>query len=220
MAKREKKVKEPKEKKEKKPAKKLWGLPVWAWVVIAIVVIGGIGSMGDSDSSTNVSDVEVAQAEETTQAEDTKEEEKVAEVDTQTEAAEPEEEAVEEVAHRDGMVGVSESNAKDLGLKFSSVRNDKTGKWKIATMSETPLEIQNYAASIWENFGGDDQPVLWVVNFGTKTTTQFNYMMGMIDVTIHEYVEDEEHDASELGGGMVLNEYYVYLDNGDIEKVQ
>lgn len=29
-----------KQPKEKKPMKKLWGLPVWAWVLIVIFVLG------------------------------------------------------------------------------------------------------------------------------------------------------------------------------------
>lgn len=44
-------------------------------------------------------------------------------------------------------------------------------------------------------------------------------MFGQLSVTIHEYVDDEEHDASVLGSGMVLGEYFVYLDNGDIENL-
>ena len=41
-----------------------------------------------------------------------------------------------------------------------------------------------------------------------------------ISVTIHEYVKKEEHDANKLFGGMVLGEYIIYMDNGDIEKIQ
>lgn len=36
----------------------------------------------------------------------------------------------------------------------------------------------------------------------------------------HEYVDKEEHDAKIMSSGMVLSEYYIYLDNGDIEKIQ
>lgn len=42
----------------------------------------------------------------------------------------------------------------------------------------------------------------------------------MLDVTIYEYVDKEEHDAKKLFSGMLLTEYFVYIDNGDIEEVQ
>ena len=41
----------------------------------------------------------------------------------------------------------------------------------------------------------------------------------IISVTIHEYVDKEEHDANKLFSGMVLGDYWIYLDNGDIEKI-
>ena len=41
----------------------------------------------------------------------------------------------------------------------------------------------------------------------------------ILSVTIHEYVNKEELDAKKLFSGMVLGEYWIYLDNGDIEKI-
>lgn len=60
MAKKEKKVKTP---KEKKPAKKLWGLPVWAWVVIVLVFCWGVGSAGKSDTTTTDTKVQTEETE-------------------------------------------------------------------------------------------------------------------------------------------------------------
>lgn len=42
----------------------------------------------------------------------------------------------------------------------------------------------------------------------------------ILSVTVHEYVDKEEHDANKLFGGMVLADYFVYLDNGDIEEIK
>lgn len=40
-----------------------------------------------------------------------------------------------------------------------------------------------------------------------------------LSVKVHEYVEKEELDANKLGSGMVLGEYNIYKDNGDIVKI-
>lgn len=44
-------------------------------------------------------------------------------------------------------------------------------------------------------------------------------MATLIYVTVLEYVDKEEHDAKELGGGMLLADYMIYPD-GDIEEIE
>lgn len=83
-----------KKEKAKNPSKKLWGLPVWGWIIIAIILIGGIGSSVNSDSSSEVSEVAELQSEETTKA---SEDEETVQSDIQIETAEAEEAVVEEV---------------------------------------------------------------------------------------------------------------------------
>lgn len=58
---------ESKQPKEKKPMKKLWGLPIWAWVVIVILVLGGISSMTGSNSDSETDSSQTVQKEETTE---------------------------------------------------------------------------------------------------------------------------------------------------------
>jgi hypothetical protein len=58
------------------------------------------------------------------------------------------------------------------------------------------------------------------VNFYNNTTTKIQYLSGNLFVTVHEYVKGEEHDANLMFSGTVLQDFIVYLDNGDIEQIQ
>ncbi|WP_164907532.1 hypothetical protein [Clostridium septicum] len=54
-----------------------------------------------------------------------------------------------------------------------------------------------------------------------KTTTKVSKLdSNTLSVTVHEYKNKEEHDANKLFGGVVLADYFVYLDNGDIEQIK
>ena len=41
-----------------------------------------------------------------------------------------------------------------------------------------------------------------------------------LDVSVYEYVDKEEHDAKLLFSGMLLKEYHVNKDTGEIEEIQ
>ena len=45
-------------------------------------------------------------------------------------------------------------------------------------------------------------------------------MDNLLDVTIYEYVDKEEHDAKVLFSGMVLDEYFIDIDSGEILNAQ
>lgn len=126
-----------------------------------------------------------------------------------------------EVSHRDGMVGISDKKFTDdnFVLFDSSVRNDNTGKWRLARISEL-ISIQEYALDYYNEYFKSQDEIHAVVNFANNTTSQISIVAGMIDVTVHEYVKGEEHDANLLFSGTVLEEYFVYTDNGDIEKIR
>ena len=127
-----------------------------------------------------------------------------------------------EIPHRDGMYGISDKNIRDLDSTFnvSDVRNDVTGKWRISSVAET-FNIEEYALSYYNRYFTNDDQIHGIVNFNLRTTTCISVMGDtMLDVSVHEYLEDEEHDAALLFGGMLLKEYFIYLDNGDIEEVQ
>ncbi len=125
--------------------------------------------------------------------------------------------------HRKGkdIVGVSNKDIYDIDGKFyaNKVRNDVTGNWRISTIAAN-ADMVKYAKSYYKwKFYNDDE-IHGIVNFNDKTTAKIAVMWKILDVTVQEYVSGEEHDANLLFSVTLLNEYHVYLDNGDIKKIQ
>ena len=138
--------------------------------------------------------------------------------DTQEKSEESE---TQEVPHRDGMYGISDKNCHDIDATFSrnKVRNDVTGKWRVSTIS-ADVQMVEYAKDYYQwKFTSDDE-IHCIVNFYNNTTTKIQYLSGNLFVTVHEYVKGEEHDANLMFSGTVLQDFIVYLDNGDIEQIQ
>lgn len=127
----------------------------------------------------------------------------------------------EEIAHRNNMYGISDGDIKSIEspLSVRDARNDVTGKWRVAAIAEN-IDITKYALSYYRNYFKDDEEVHAIVNYNFMTTTKITVVGETLDVTIYEYVKKEEHDARLLFSGMILKEYCVYLDNGDIEEIQ
>lgn len=127
------------------------------------------------------------------------------------------------VPHRtdNTIIGISDKSlsSDNIDVMFSDeVRNDVTGNWKLSRIAAS-IDFNKYALDYYKNYFKDNNEVHVIVNFTYKTTTIVTYMSGILDVTVHEYVDKEEHDAKLIGDGMVLGEYFIYVDNGDIEKV-
>ena len=123
------------------------------------------------------------------------------------------------IQERDGAIGKSDKDFTEVTkLKPSTVRNDVTEKWRKITLSNG-IDIAEYALSYNKLYMNDDTTIHWIINFGDNTTTSINDQGTYLDVSIREYVSKEEHDAKALGGGLLLKEYQIYKDNGDIIKV-
>lgn len=122
---------------------------------------------------------------------------------------------------RENAVGQSNSDISDLIEKTTvlDVHNDVTGNWRYITIAEN-TDFLEYALSYYNTYFEDDNEIHAIVNFTNKTTTKISVLGNMLDVTIYEYVDGEEHDANLMYSGMVYSEYFVYLDNGDIEQIQ
>ena len=169
-----------------------------------------------SESETKKAEVESVTEEQTTEEPITNE--------TPTEDPVSNTETTEELTHRSGdeFVGISDKKFSDNEINIDlqdSVRNDVTGNWKLARTSDV-FNIEEYALDYYNTYFNDDNEIHAVVNFTNNTTTNISYMFGILDVAIHEYVDKEEHDANILFSGDVIEEYYVYIDNGDIEKIR
>lgn len=132
------------------------------------------------------------------------------------------ESSVESVPHRTGkeFIGVSDKSFEkdNIYVLFTDfVRNDTTGKWKLARLSRE-INISEYILDYYRTYFKNDNEVHFIINIAAWTTTRINVLGGTAFVTVLEHVVNEENDAKELGGGAVLHQYTVYLDNGDIES--
>ena len=120
---------------------------------------------------------------------------------------------------RENVIGTSDKNFKDITTaKPMKVNKDVAGNFRVTTVATTE-NILEYAKSYYENNFTNDGEIHMIVNFTLNTTTTISRVFDMISVTIKERIDKEEHDAKVLGSGQVLGEYFIYLDNGDIEKV-
>ena len=60
-----------------------------------------------------------------------------------------------------------------------------------------------------------------VVNFTDQTTTKISDapISGYVSVTVHKYVDGEEHDAKLLFGGEVTGDYWIDVETGEVEDL-
>lgn len=114
----------------------------------------------------------------------------------------------------------AESTLDEMSIIFSdSVRNDTTGRWRLAKVTGSK-SAEEYAADYYKEYFEEENEVHAVVNFTLNTTACITYVGGEINVRIYEYEDGEEHDAKALFGGEKLAEYNVDPDTGVAEKVE
>lgn len=124
----------------------------------------------------------------------------------------------DDLKDKDKIVGVSNKDFLSVSKsKPTEVNNDSTGNWRKVTLSEN-IKIEEYASSYADEYIEDGE-IHFIVNFANKTTTRISNDFGLLSVTIHEYVDKEEHDANKMPSGMVLKDYVIYPD-GDIEEIK
>lgn len=112
----------------------------------------------------------------------------------------------------------NESTAiEDISFVVTNVPNDMTGNLRIALISEN-IEIQDCALDYYKEYFKSDDEIHAIVNFNYKTTTKIFVMENLLDVSVYEYVDKEEHDAKLLFSGMLLKEYHINKETGEIDK--
>lgn len=79
--------------------------------------------------------------------------------------------------------------------------------------------IVDHAVEYYNAYFSADDEIHIAVNLGLKTTSVMNVSGGVMYVSVHEYIDKEEHDAKVLGGGDLLKSYTVNLETGEIEDV-
>lgn len=119
-------------------------------------------------------------------------------------------------------IGKSDKDISNLDDNFKpqDMREDVTGNFRKVEIADISFIPQEYALSYYKNCFKDDKEVHYIVNFSTMTTTCITCVVDMLNVTVTEYIDKEQFSAKSIGGGTVLEEYMVYLDNGDIEKIK
>ncbi len=124
------------------------------------------------------------------------------------------------VEHRTGenIVGISDKILSGINFSVNKVRNDVTGNWRISIIAEN-IDIEYYALDYVERYLHNKSQVHAIVNFTRNTTTSIKKYGNIIYADIYDYVKGEEHDANLLFTGTLLQQYFVYIDNGDIEKI-
>lgn len=119
-------------------------------------------------------------------------------------------------------VAAGSENENPLGFNVpfrKSYPNDVTGNWRLAMISEN-INIEEYALNYYTNYFEADTEVHIIVNFTLNTTTRITVIGNLLDVTTTEYVDTEENDAKIACSGMLLSEYHINIDTGEIEKIQ
>lgn len=127
----------------------------------------------------------------------------------------------EEVPHRSGeeIIGISDKDISEIDINFADkVKNDTTGNWRYSTISED-IDIEVYAFSYYKKYFKNDNEIHGIINFSRKTTARLNVSGNMIFLSLYDYVDGEEHDAEVMFSGTPLVNYIIYIDNGDIEKI-
>lgn len=172
-----------------------------------ILIVCLICTLGLSACSSS-SDTEAAQD---TQSVET-------ETETQTESETPE--VTQEQESEPEISEEPEEDPLGFNVMFSATyRNDTTGNWRLARIAED-IDIENYAVDYYNNYFTSDDEIHIIINFTRNTTTRINKLGNLLDVTIMEYVDGEEHDAKIACSGDLLAEYQVDIDSGEIEKIQ
>ncbi len=112
----------------------------------------------------------------------------------------------------------SSSKFDNIGFYPMKIKNDSTGNWRVSTIAES-IDIQDYALDYYKKYFENDNQIHAIVNFNYNITAKISVVGNLLDVTIHEYVAKEEHDARLLFSGTVLKEYHVNMETGKVEEI-
>jgi uncharacterized lipoprotein NlpE involved in copper resistance len=99
-----------------------------------------------------------------------------------------------------------EALKKNISLTWltSSVKNDTTGKWRVAECL-TDQQPSEWAKQYYDGYFESDDEVHAVVNFTLNTTNAVRVEGDQIVIDVHDYVQGEEHDANLLFTGELLD---------------
>lgn len=94
---------------------------------------------------------------------------------------------------------------------YPSVKNDVTGKWKLAIIS-TDYPVSAYLKSYYNKYFKADDEIHAIINKKDSTTACVAVRAGYLNVTIHKYIDGEENDANLLFSGDVISDKWYDKD--------
>lgn len=114
-----------------------------------------------------------------------------------------------------------EYDLNGLSVAFSdSVRNDSTDNLRLAKIA-TDMDISEYASAYHDMFIKSDQEVHAIINFTLNTTSRITMLTSdLMEITVMDYVDKEEHDANKLFSGTLLKQYQLTLSTGELVDIQ
>lgn len=187
-----------------------------------------VGCGENTDQSASVSSNSEILTESSTESPAHASTEKPTPTETLAPTATPTDESVTEVqsisfdeilVEREEICGTSNKNIDDISVEFSdSYKNDATGNWRLAKVS-SGINMEEYALSYCKKYFKDKKEIHVIIDSASKITSTITYMGGILEVSSYEYTSGEEQDASLACSGTLLSKYWVYSDNGDIERI-
>ena len=110
-----------------------------------------------------------------------------------------------------------EALKKNISLTWltSSVKNDTTGKWRVAECL-TDQQPNEWAKQYYDGYFESDDEVHAVVNFTLNTTNAVKVQSEELWIETHDYVKGEEHDANKLFSGTLLHTYRINKETGEV----
>lgn len=202
----------------------------WWYALIALLIIGAIGSIGNKSDDSAMQANEQQERAIVMEESMSTEEPAMAPTPTSTPTLTPEPtpnpltedetpEEVEPTAESPEDDSTIQSGRYTLPsgyeLNFStSVRNDTTGNWRISTTSDSFVPA-DYALEYYETMFSSDDEIHAIWNATLGTMTRLAVYDGVLYVDTLEYVDGEEHDADLLFSGEILNRRTTSIETGE-----
>lgn len=180
-------------------------------IIVSLILTMSLAGCGSSSSKTTSNE----QSDKTISSTVEKVEEKTESSVAQQVTEKPQEKNEEPVSDENNALKKELKEKYDITKPEKFVRGDATGNWRLVRVANaTPPS--DYAVDYARCYmTGENVGVHFIVNFSLGTTTQLSLVGGILDAITTEYVDNEEHDASAIGNGMVLTERYFDMETGE-----
>jgi len=98
---------------------------------------------------------------------------------------------------------------------YSSVKNDVTGRWRLA-ITDTSHPVRDYLTSYYKKYFKSDDEIHGIINTTDGTTTRIAVIGSILNVTVLNYIPGEENDAKILFGGDVISDEFYNKTTGQV----